>query len=110
MGGTDAGRAGDGAVSVAFGTVRTFKRPMDARAEAKHLVQEAAEVFSAYEDWESTRDPELVPHFMEEAADLAQNLANLVDCVTGNPNGTDMTGYIQRVYRKNESRGWEYQE
>lgn len=97
-------------MSVVFGTVRTFKRPMDAREEAKHLVQEAAEVFSAYEDWESTRDPELVPHFMEEAADLAQNLANLVDCVTGNPNGTDMTGYMQMVYRKNESRGWEYQE
>lgn len=97
-------------MSVIFGTVRTFKRPMDAREEAKHLVQEAAEVFSAYEDWESTRDPELVPHFMEEAADLAQNLANLVDCVTCNKNGTDMTGYIQGVCRKNESRGWEYQE
>lgn len=97
-------------MSVTFGTVRTFKRPMDARDEAKHLVQEAAEVFSAYEDWESTRDPELVPHFMEEAADLAQNLANLVDCVTGNTYGTDMTGYMQRIYRKNESRGWEYQE
>lgn len=95
-------------MSVTFGTVRTFKRPMDARAEAKHLAQEAAEVFSAYEDWE--RDPKKLPQLMGEIADVVQVAANIVDCATGNAYGTDMSGYMQKTYRKNESRGWEYQE
>lgn len=90
-----------------FGTVRCFKAPLDAKEEARQVAMEAAEVYSAVEDWE--RDKASLPHALEECADLMQALANLVQSMTGNVYGTSMEGYSQRVRAKNEARGREYE-
>ena len=63
---------------VIIGKVTTFANVQPDKAQALKVIEEAAEVFSAWEDWSRTHDPELLPPLVDECADVIQATANLL--------------------------------
>lgn len=62
---------------VNIGTVRTFPGVLPDKAQALKVVEEAAEVFSAWEQWSSVRDEGIRDMLVGELADCVTACANL---------------------------------
>ena len=62
---------------VNIGTVRTFPGVLPDKAQALKVVEEAAEVFSAWEQWSSVRDEGVRDMLVGELADCVTACANL---------------------------------
>lgn len=68
-----------------IGDVRLFDAPRADKAQALKVLEEAAEVFAAWQDRDMRRDDWLTwrSRLMEECADVVQAVANLVAAVGG---------------------------
>ena len=72
-------------MSVYIGEVETFKDVEPSKEQALKILEEAAEVFGAWQAWQRTED-EALPHMsldkiraiMDECADVVQAVCNLV--------------------------------
>ena len=62
---------------VEIGSVRAFPDVRPDKAQALKVVEEAAEVYAAWQDWSSTEDEELEAFVMNEVADCITACANL---------------------------------
>ena len=63
---------------VEIGSVRAFPDVRPDKAQALKVVEEAAEVYAAWQDWSSTEDKELMEAFVvNELADCITACANL---------------------------------
>ena len=62
---------------VNIGTVRAFPGVLPDKAQAVKVVEEAAEVFSAWEQWSSVRDEGIRDMLVGELADCVTACANL---------------------------------
>lgn len=86
---------------VNIGCVNTFPGPKPDKEQAVKVIEEAAEVYSAWEDWSSTEDPELVEFIVDECADLITAACNLLAAF----GERDMTGAMERCAERNRERG-----
>lgn len=62
---------------VEIGSVRAFPDVRPDKAQALKVVEEAAEVYAAWQDWSSTEDEELEAFVLNELADCVTACANL---------------------------------
>ena len=62
---------------VEIGSVRAFPDVRPDKAQALKVVEEAAEVYAAWQDWSSTEDEELEAFVVNELADCITACANL---------------------------------
>lgn len=62
---------------VEIGSVRAFPDVRPDKAQALKVVEEAAEVYAAWQDWNSTEDEELEAFVLNEVADCVTACANL---------------------------------
>ena len=60
-----------------IGDVRTFPGVKADKEQVVKIGEECMEVFSAWEAWQSTLDEELLPHLVDEIADVIQACSNL---------------------------------
>ena len=86
---------------VIIGEVTTFANVQPDKAQALKIGEECMEVFSAWEDWESTHDWELLPHLVDECADVIQATANLLAALGVD----DMRDAMQACEARNRERG-----
>ena len=86
---------------VTIGTVKTFPDPKADKAQVVKIGEECMEVFSAWEDWQSTLDEELLPHLVDEIADTIQACANLAAALGVD----DMKPAMASCYERNRARG-----
>lgn len=89
-------------MSVSVGNVQTLQMYESAdKAQVLKVVEEAAEVFSAWEDWKSAEDPELVPFIVDECADVIQATCNLIAGL----GVEDFAPYMESCRMRNVERG-----
>lgn len=62
---------------VEIGSVRAFPDVRPDKAQALKVVEEAPEVYAAWQDWSSTEDEELGAFVLNEVADCITACANL---------------------------------
>lgn len=62
---------------VEIGSVRAFPDVRPDKAQALKVVEEAAEVYAAWQDWNATGDEELEAFLLDEVADCITACANL---------------------------------
>lgn len=86
---------------VEIGTVTTFPHPKADKAQVVKIGEECMEVFSAWEDWQSTLDEELLPFLVDEIADTIQACANLAAAIGVD----DMSGAMAACEARNRERG-----
>jgi len=88
-------------MSVRIGDVVTFVNVQADKAQVVKIGEEAMEVYSAWEDWESTHDEELLPHLVDECADLITATCNLLAALGVD----DMSGAMAECEARNRERG-----
>ena len=86
---------------VKLGTVNTFPNVKADKEQVLKIAEEEHEVFSAWEDWQSTLDPELLPHLVDEIADTIQACANLAAALGVD----DMREAMKACEQRNRERG-----
>ena len=86
---------------VNIGTVRTFPGVLPDKEQALKVVEEAAEVFSAWEQWSSIEDEGVRGMLLEEVADCVTACANLAASLGVD----DLAPYVEACEAKNEERG-----
>ena len=86
---------------VIIGKVTTFANVQPDKAQALKVIEEAAEVFSAWEDWSHTHDPELPPPLVDECADVIEATCNLLAALGVD----DMTDAMRTCEERNRARG-----
>lgn len=86
---------------VNIGTVRAFPGALPDKAQAVKVVEEAAEVFSAWEQWSSIEDEGIRDMLVGELADCITACANLAAALGVD----DLAPYVAACERKNETRG-----
>lgn len=99
---------------VEIGTVETFPNVKADKAQALKVLEEAAEVLGALQDYEDAREDETdvlgYPHdwtysfrddLLDECADVIQATCNLISAL----GVTDFTPFIDRCERRNIERG-----
>ena len=84
-----------------IGDVRTFPVVKADKAQVVKIGEECMEVFSAWEDWQSTLDPELLPPLVDEIADVIQTCSNLAAAVGVD----DMRVAMAECEARNRERG-----
>ena len=84
-----------------IGEVRTFPGVKADKAQVLKIGEECMEVFSAWEDWQSTLDEELLPHLVDEIADVIQACSNLAVAVGVD----DMRPAMAECEQRNRERG-----
>jgi len=84
-----------------IGEVTTFANAKADKEQVLKIGEECMEVFSAWEDWQSTLDPELLPHLVDEIADTIQACANLATALGVD----DMRGAMAECEERNRERG-----
>ena len=84
-----------------IGDVRTFPGVKADKAQVLKIAEECMEVFSAWEDWQSTLDPELLPPLVDEIADVIQTCSNLAAAVGVD----DMRPAMAECEQRNRERG-----
>ena len=92
------------AVSVVIGEVQTFKSYTNAdKAQALKVLEEAAEVFGAWQLWEESYHdgPYRLGLLLDECADVVQATCNLVAALGED----DFAGRMERCRKRNEARG-----
>lgn len=86
---------------VNIGTVRTFPGVLPDKAQAMKVVEEAAEVFSAWEQWSSVRDEGIRDMLVGEIADCVTACANLAASL----GVYDLARAVKEAEVRNEERG-----
>lgn len=86
---------------VNIGTVRTFPGVLPDKAQAMKVVEEAAEVFSAWEQWSSVRDEGIRDMLVAELADCVTACANLAAAL----GVYDLARAVKEAELRNEERG-----
>ena len=86
---------------VNIGTVRAFPGVLPDKAQVMKVVEEAAEVFSAWEQWSSVEDEGVRGMLAGELADCVTACANLAAALGVD----DLAPHIERARVKNETRG-----
>ena len=95
-------------MSVYIGEVETFKDVEPSKEQALKILEEAAEVFGAWQEWQRTKDGAL-PHMsidkiraiMSECADVVQAVCNLVDAF----GECAFDDYMEECAERNRARG-----
>lgn len=88
-------------MSVNVGEVATFPYPSADKEQVLKILEESAEVYSAWEFWKSTDDPELVPPIVDECADLITATCNLLAALGVD----DMRDAMRACEERNRARG-----
>lgn len=92
-------------MTVYIGGVQTFKETKPDKAQALKPLEEAAEVFSAWQDWwnEQPGDDvdELTDDLVDECADVIQAVCNLLASL----GVTDLRDAMERCAERNRARG-----
>lgn len=95
-------------MGVDFGKVETFEGAKADKAQALKVIEEAAELFAAWQAWEAESDAEakepLREAMMDEAADAVQAMANFIVGAGVARMADCMTACMER----NEARGRRY--
>ena len=86
---------------VEIGTVTTFPHQKPDKAQVLKIAEEYSEVFSAWEDWESTRNQTLLVNLVDECADLITATCNLLAAIGVD----DMRGAMTECAERNRARG-----
>ena len=86
---------------VNIGTVRPFPGVRPDKAQALKVVEEAAEVFSAWEAWSSIEDEGVRGMLLEEVADCVTACANLAAAL----GVYDLARAVKEAELRNEERG-----
>lgn len=90
---------------VSFGSVCTFSPMPGGHETTRKLVEEAAEVLSAWEDYEDAGDWETRElaeiHLIDELADVVQCVANVAACIGVH----DMRDAMEGCESRNRARG-----
>lgn len=86
---------------VNVGTVRPFPGVRPDKAQALKVVEEAAEVFSAWEAWSSIEDEGVRGMLLEEVADCVTACANLAAAL----GVYDLARAVREAELRNEERG-----
>lgn len=86
---------------VNIGTVRAFPGVLSDKAQALKVVEEAAEVFSAWEQWSSVRDEGMRDMLVGELADCVTACANLAAAL----GVYDLARAVKEAEARNEERG-----
>ncbi len=86
---------------VNIGTVRAFPGVLPDKAQALKVVEEAAEVFSAWEQWSSVRDEGVRGMLVGELADCVTACANLAAAL----GVYDLARAVKEAEVRNEERG-----
>lgn len=86
---------------VNIGTVRTFPGVTPDKAQAMKVVEEAAEVFSAWEQWSSVEDEGVRDMLVAELADCVTACANLAASL----GVYDLARAVREAELRNEERG-----
>lgn len=88
-------------MSVTIGSVATFPGAACDRAQAVKVLEEAAEVFEAVDEYRDTDDPELAELVVDECADVVQAVCNLLAGL----GVVDMTVPMAACEYRNRKRG-----
>lgn len=93
-------------MAVKIGTVQTFIDVKPDKAQALKVLEEAAEVFGAWQLWDDLDPDEKFDGFnaaclMSECADVIQATCNLIAAY----GVTDFTTFMETCRRRNEERG-----
>lgn len=86
---------------VNIGTVRAFPGALPDKAQAMKVVEEAAEVFSAWEQWSSVEDDGIRDMLVGELADCVTACANLAAAL----GVYDLARAVKEAEARNEERG-----
>lgn len=86
---------------IKLGSVHAFPRVMPDKAQALKVVEESAEVFSAWEGWQTVEDEGVREMLLDEIADTIQACCNLASALGVD----DMTPYLARCEERNRKRG-----
>ena len=86
---------------VKVGEVETFRDVEPDKAQALKVLEEAAEVFGAWQEWEDRRRLFGGKHLLDECADVIQAACNLVAAL----GVSDFAPYMERCRERNELRG-----
>ena len=86
---------------VNIGTVRAFPGVLPDKAQAVKVVEEAAEAFSAWEQWSSVRDEGIRGMLVGELADCVTACANLAASL----GVYDLARAVKEAEVRNEERG-----
>ena len=89
--------------AVRVGSVATFEGVKPDKAQALKVLEEAAEVFGAWQDWDRGMDCKPIARIavLDEIADVVQAACNLVAAF----DVTDFAPYMQDCRIRNEERG-----
>lgn len=86
---------------IKLGSVHAFPRVAPDKAQALKVVEESAEVFSAWEGWQTVEDEGVREMLLDEIADTIQACCNLAAALGVD----DMTPYLARCEERNRERG-----
>jgi excisionase family DNA binding protein len=90
-------------MSVDVGTVGTFEGVEPSKAQALKVLEEAAEVFGAWQAWESYEGSKT--EVLAECADVVQATCNLMAAL----GCKDATGFLMDCRNRNVARGRDYE-
>lgn len=82
-------------------SARTFPGARPDKEQALKVVEESAEVFSAWEGWQAVEDEGVREMLLDEIADTIQACCNLAAAL----GVTDLTTYLARCEERNRRRG-----
>lgn len=88
-------------MTVYLGEIETFPNVKADKAQVVKIGEECMEVYSAWEDWESAHDYELLPHLVDECADTIQAICNLLAALGVD----DMRPAMAECEQRNRERG-----
>ena len=88
---------------VRIGSVRVFADVESDKAQALKIIEEAAEAFAAWQEWDSGDgcDPFALEDLMDECADVIQAVANMAHAIGYH----DLGGIMERCEARNMERG-----
>lgn len=86
---------------IKLGGVRAFPGVQPTKEQALKVVEESAEVFSAWEGWQTVEDKGVREMLLDEIADTITACCNLAAAL----GVTDMTPHLARCEERNRKRG-----
>ena len=86
---------------IKLGGVRAFPGVQPTKGQALKVVEESAEIFSAWEGWQTVEDEHEREMLLDEIADTIQASCNLAYAL----GVTDLTPYLARCEERNRRRG-----
>ena len=86
---------------IKMGHVRAFPGVQPTKEQALKVVEESAEVFSAWEGWQTVEDEGVRDMLLDEIADTVTACCNLAAAL----GVTDLTPYLARCEERNRHRG-----